>query len=117
MLRIGLGLATLLWVAAALGPAAADPVKIRIGHGPSAEDNLWLMKTRPDLSPNQGSAYALDFALFRGSEPPDSPDFYRDPAAAIDPNILARQQAVLLQHHFQENAVDLTHIVDRTLAP
>jgi len=69
MLGIRLGLATLVWVAAALGPAAADPVKIRIGHGPSAEDNLWLMKARPDLSPHQGSAYTLDFALFRGSEP------------------------------------------------
>jgi ABC-type nitrate/sulfonate/bicarbonate transport system substrate-binding protein len=59
----------MLALAAALGAASADPLKIRVGHGPSAEDNLWLMKARPDLGAHQGKAYTLDFALFRGSEP------------------------------------------------
>ena len=53
----------------AAGAACADPLKIRIGHGPSAEDNLWLMKDHPELGTNQGKTYALEFTLFRGSEP------------------------------------------------
>ena len=44
----------------ASAPAAsgsAPPVEIRVGHGFAAEENLWLMAARPDLTPNQGKAY------------------------------------------------------------
>jgi ABC-type nitrate/sulfonate/bicarbonate transport system substrate-binding protein len=61
--------AAVVLLALAPGAVAAEPLKIRVGHGPSAEDNLWLMKARPDLGTNQGKAYTLEFSLFRGSEP------------------------------------------------
>lgn len=66
---MGTILAAALALAPATGAVSADPLKIRIGHGPSAEDNLWLMKARPDLGANQGKLYTLEFSLFRGSEP------------------------------------------------
>lgn len=49
-------------------PAAAEAVKIRVGHGAAAEEQLWLMKAKPDVTPNQGKAYTLDFQLFRGTD-------------------------------------------------
>ena len=30
--------------------ASAQPVPIRLGHGPAAEEQLWLMKAKPDLN-------------------------------------------------------------------
>jgi ABC-type nitrate/sulfonate/bicarbonate transport system substrate-binding protein len=48
--------------------AAAQPVTLRLGHGPAAEEQLWLMKAKPDLTPGQGKDYALDFQLFRGTD-------------------------------------------------
>ena len=47
---------------------AAQPVAIRLGHGPAAEEQLWLMKAKPDLTPGQSKDYALDFQLFRGTD-------------------------------------------------
>lgn len=49
-------------------PAAAEAVKIRVGHGAAVEEQLWLMKAKPDVTPNQGKAYSLDFQLFRGTD-------------------------------------------------
>lgn len=49
-------------------PAAAEAVKIRVGHGAAVEEQLWLMKAKPDITPNQGKAYSLDFQLFRGTD-------------------------------------------------
>ena len=49
-------------------PAIAEPVKIRVGHGAAVEEQLWLMKAKPDVTPNQGKAYTLDFQLFRGTD-------------------------------------------------
>ena len=46
----------------------AQPVTIRIGHGSAAEDQLWLMKAKPEITPNQGKLYKLDFTLFRGGD-------------------------------------------------
>ena len=46
---------------------ASQPVEIRIGHGFAAEENLWLMQAKPDLTPNQGRAYTLAFTAFRGN--------------------------------------------------
>ena len=41
---------------------------IRLGHGPAAEEQLWLMKAKPDITPGQGKDYSLDFQLFRGTD-------------------------------------------------
>ncbi len=49
------------------GVAYADPVDIRIGAGPSADEQLWLMKLRPDLTPNQGKIYNYKMTMFRGA--------------------------------------------------
>src|SRR6185369_3223505 len=49
-------------------PAAQGaPVEIRVGHGFAAEENLWLMAARPDLTPNQGKLYRLTLTAFRGN--------------------------------------------------
>jgi ABC-type nitrate/sulfonate/bicarbonate transport system substrate-binding protein len=47
-------------------PAAA-PVAIRIGHGFAAEEQVWLMGARPDVTPSQGKAYTLQMTAFRGN--------------------------------------------------
>jgi len=47
--------------------ANAAPVLIRMGVGPSSEEQLWLMKIRPDLTPNQGKAYTYDMEMFQGT--------------------------------------------------
>lgn len=46
----------------------AQPVTIRVGHGSAAEEQLWLMKAKPDLTPGQGKAYKLEYTLFRGGD-------------------------------------------------
>ena len=61
-------------VAAALAissPVVAQekPVPIRLGTTTtSGEDQIWLMKARPDLTPNQGKAYTLETFPFRGGD-------------------------------------------------
>lgn len=67
ILRAGIALATAGLIAApALGQG--QPVTIRVGHGSAAEDQLWLMKAKPDITPGQGKVYKLDFTLFRGTD-------------------------------------------------
>jgi ABC-type nitrate/sulfonate/bicarbonate transport system substrate-binding protein len=62
--------AAMLVVLPFLAPArAAEPVTIRLGYGPAAEEQLWLMAAKPDVTPNQGKAYRLEMTIFRGSEP------------------------------------------------
>ncbi len=46
---------------------AADPPLIRFGHGFAAEEQVWLMGARPDLMPNQGTKYRLQFIPFQGN--------------------------------------------------
>jgi ABC-type nitrate/sulfonate/bicarbonate transport system substrate-binding protein len=48
--------------------AGAEPYKIRVGHGAAVEEQLWLMKALPSVTPNQGKAYTLDYQLFRGTD-------------------------------------------------
>jgi len=48
--------ATFLYVPVA---DAADPPLIRFGRGFAAEEQVWLMSARPDLTPNQGKKYQL----------------------------------------------------------
>jgi ABC-type nitrate/sulfonate/bicarbonate transport system substrate-binding protein len=45
--------------------AAAEPVELRMGAGPSSEEQVWLMKARPDLTPNQGKVYKYTMSIFR----------------------------------------------------
>jgi ABC-type nitrate/sulfonate/bicarbonate transport system substrate-binding protein len=55
---------------AIIRPADAQTLPlIRVGHGPAAEDQLWLMFAMPSVTPNQNKVYRLEHALFRGSEP------------------------------------------------
>ncbi len=55
-------------VAFALLPAeAAEPPLIRFGHGFAAEEQVWLMAARPDLTPGQGTKYRLKFISFQGN--------------------------------------------------
>jgi ABC-type nitrate/sulfonate/bicarbonate transport system substrate-binding protein len=63
--RVG-ALAAALGVLA--GPASAEPYKIRVGRGMAVEEQLWLMKAMPSLTPNQGKVYTLDYQLFRGTD-------------------------------------------------
>jgi len=53
----------------AFGPIAEaqQPVPVRFGHGFAAEEQLWLMVARPDLTPNQGKKYSLKFSRFQGT--------------------------------------------------
>ncbi|MFQ5852646.1 MAG: ABC transporter substrate-binding protein [Candidatus Binatia bacterium] len=44
----------------------AQPI-LKIGHGMAAEEPLWLMGVRPDLTPNQGKKYKLELIRFRGT--------------------------------------------------
>ena len=50
-----------------LGARAAEPPLIRFGHGFAAEEQVWLMAARPDLTPGQGTKYRLKFISFQGN--------------------------------------------------
>lgn len=69
MLRgIGIVVGLLVLLAGSpVGSAPAGPVEIRLGHGFAAEEQLWLMAARPDVTPNQGRAYTLKLVAFRAS--------------------------------------------------
>src|SRR5437763_15493717 len=60
-----------LFAAAALVCAAAalaqEPTPIRFGRGFAAEEQVWLMSARPDLTPNQGKKYQLKQILFQAN--------------------------------------------------
>ncbi len=64
-LLVALFLLSSVWGSA--GAEAADPPLIRFGHGFAAEEQLWLMGARPDLTPNQGKRYRLKFIQFQGT--------------------------------------------------
>lgn len=50
------------------GVSMAQPVPIRIGYGVAAEEQLWLMKALPSITPGQGKIYNLDMSAFRGTD-------------------------------------------------
>ena len=58
-------LASGLLVISLAGKAFAQPVEIRMGAGPSSEEQVWLMKARPDLTPNQGKVYSYSMTMLR----------------------------------------------------
>jgi ABC-type nitrate/sulfonate/bicarbonate transport system substrate-binding protein len=47
--------------------AAQEPPLIRFGRGFAAEEQVWLMSARPDLTPNQGKKYRLTQILFQAN--------------------------------------------------
>jgi ABC-type nitrate/sulfonate/bicarbonate transport system substrate-binding protein len=47
---------------------AADPVTIHFGRQTAAEDNLWLMIAKPELSTNLNKAYKIEWNQFRASD-------------------------------------------------
>ena len=51
----------------AMGVQAAEPPLIRLGRGFAAEEQVWLMSARPDLTPNQGKKYGLKQILFQAN--------------------------------------------------
>jgi len=50
----------------AVDALAAGPL-IRFGRGFAAEEQVWLMSARPDLTPNQGKRYELKQILFQAN--------------------------------------------------
>jgi ABC-type nitrate/sulfonate/bicarbonate transport system substrate-binding protein len=56
-----------LTIAFQLTAYAAEPPLIRLGRGFAAEEQVWLMSARPDLTPNQGKRYQLKQILFQAN--------------------------------------------------
>lgn len=65
--KIGL-LAAAGLAAAAPAAWAQDVPTIRIGRQTAAEENLWLMLAKPQLAPNLGKAYKLEWSQWRASD-------------------------------------------------
>jgi ABC-type nitrate/sulfonate/bicarbonate transport system substrate-binding protein len=51
-----------------VGSAEADPLKIRIGYGVAAEEQLWLLIAKPDIGTHYGKDYTIDGTRFSGSD-------------------------------------------------
>jgi ABC-type nitrate/sulfonate/bicarbonate transport system substrate-binding protein len=60
-------LLALLALSFAASSFAAEPPLIRFGRGFAAEEQVWLMSARPDLTPNQGKRYQLKQILFQAN--------------------------------------------------
>jgi ABC-type nitrate/sulfonate/bicarbonate transport system substrate-binding protein len=60
-------LLAVLVVVFSLDAAAQDVPLIRLGRGFAAEEQVWLMSARPDLTPNQGKKYQLKQILFQAN--------------------------------------------------
>ena len=56
-----------LVLACASVASAQEAPLIRLGHGFAAEEQLWLMAVRPDLTPNQNKKYRLKLVQFQGN--------------------------------------------------
>lgn len=64
MIRIFLAVLGLVFLANAV---AQTPPLIRFGRGFAAEEQVWLMSVRKDLTPNQGKRYELKQILFQAN--------------------------------------------------
>src|SRR5260221_6623337 len=60
-------LGTIVAVLFTTAALAQEPTLIRFGRGFAAEEQLWLMSARPDLTPNQGKKYQLKQILFQAN--------------------------------------------------
>jgi len=63
----GIVAACVLAIAAAT-TAAAEPLKIRLGYGVAAEEQLWLLLAKPDIGTHYGKDYTVDGTRFSGSD-------------------------------------------------
>src|SRR5262249_46594274 len=61
-------LAAACWLTLAANAAFAQPVTLRLGSRAPAEEPLWIVVARPDLTKNEGKAYKLDATRFTGSD-------------------------------------------------
>lgn len=50
------------------GAAQADPIKLRIGYGVAAEEQLWLLIAKPDIGTHYGKDYTIEGTRFSGSD-------------------------------------------------
>ncbi|MFL6797529.1 MAG: ABC transporter substrate-binding protein [Xanthobacteraceae bacterium] len=66
--KILLSIAMLAISAWSSASALAEPVKIRVGRGAAAEEQLWLMAAKPEIAPNQGRVYTLDLTNFPATD-------------------------------------------------
>ena len=57
-----------LAISAAANVAAAEPLKIRLGYGVAAEEQLWLLLAKPDIGTHYGKDYTVDGTRFSGSD-------------------------------------------------
>jgi ABC-type nitrate/sulfonate/bicarbonate transport system substrate-binding protein len=55
-------------LAAVAGTVRADPIKLRIGYGVAAEEQLWLLIAKPDVGTHYGTAYTIEGTRFTGSD-------------------------------------------------
>lgn len=62
--RLALAAGALIW----LNPAQADPLKLRIGYGTAAEEQLWLLIAKPDIGKHYGKDYTIEGTRFSGSD-------------------------------------------------
>jgi ABC-type nitrate/sulfonate/bicarbonate transport system substrate-binding protein len=62
--QLALAGCVLLWTCV----ASADPVKLRIGYGTAAEEQLWLLIAKPDIGKHSGKAYTIEGTRFTGSD-------------------------------------------------
>lgn len=62
---LGFGLAIAV---GSIATAWAEPITIRVGRGGAAEEQLWLMAAKPDITPNQGKAYKLNLVSFPATD-------------------------------------------------
>src|ERR1700752_910727 len=53
---------------AASNAVAAEPLKIRLGYGVAAEEQLWLLLAKPDIGTRYGKDYTIDGTRFSGSD-------------------------------------------------
>lgn len=66
-LKAGL-LAAAALAAAAVSAAGQDIPTIRFGRQTAAEENVWLMLAKPQLAPNLGKAYKIEWSQWRASD-------------------------------------------------
>jgi ABC-type nitrate/sulfonate/bicarbonate transport system substrate-binding protein len=53
---------------AVAGAVQADPLNLRIGYGTAAEEQLWLLIAKPDISTHYGKDYTIEGTRFTGSD-------------------------------------------------
>jgi ABC-type nitrate/sulfonate/bicarbonate transport system substrate-binding protein len=67
LLRYGILSAYGLAIALA-GTVQADPLKLRIGYGVAAEEQLWLLIAKPEIGTHYGKLYTIEGTRFTGSD-------------------------------------------------